>query len=80
VPGDFKYVILSKCMDVILQEYRCQHCRKLLFKGVLVEAEVQVLCRSCKDVTTINKSQFNQLLCMIENCPNRIHCPVAQNR
>lgn len=65
-------------MNACANEYRCRSCQKLLFKGVLVEADIEVKCKSCREVTTVKKSQFNNLLCMIESCPNRIHCPSAQ--
>lgn len=65
-------------MDMTYQEYRCSHCHKLLLKGVLVEAQIEVMCKACKECTTIKKSTLNTLICMIENCPNRIHCPSAQ--
>lgn len=67
-------------MSTPLCEYRCKTCHKLLFKGVVVEAEIEVLCKACKGLTVITASRFNNLLCMIENCPNRVHCPAAQPR
>gem|GEM_PF-1410785 len=62
-------------MKPCLREYRCRHCQKLLFKGVLVEGDIEAKCKACKQVTVIQESKFNDLLCMIEHCPNRIHCP-----
>ncbi len=61
-------------MTVCAREYRCRHCQKLFFKGVLVEGDLEIKCKACKAVTVIKESQFNDLLCMIENCPNRIQC------
>lgn len=62
-------------MASLSAEYRCQHCYKLLFKGVLVEGEVEAKCRACHELTTVRATKFNDLLCMIETCPNRVHCP-----
>lgn len=67
-------------MKLQADEYRCRQCQRLLFKGILVEGEIEVKCKSCKEVTTVKESQFNDLLCMIEHCPNRIHCPSAQKQ
>lgn len=55
-----------------VHEYRCTHCQKLFFKGVLVEGEIEIKCRHCHELNHIHASQFNALLCMIEHCPNRI--------
>ncbi|MCK9393383.1 MAG: Com family DNA-binding transcriptional regulator [Candidatus Paceibacterota bacterium] len=39
-------------------EYRCSHCNKLFFKGVIEKGEIEIKCRGCKNVDTvkINKS------------------------
>ena len=73
------FILEGPRMDLAPNEYRCRSCHKLLFRGVLVEGEVEIMCKSCKEVTTVKKSQFNTLLCMIEHCPHRIHCPSAKN-
>jgi len=57
---------------VSYQEYRCVQCKKLLFKGLLIEGEVEVKCRHCHGVTTAKASQSNEYLCAIKRCPNRI--------
>lgn len=67
-------------MSLALHEYRCPTCHKLLFKGVVVEAEIEVMCKGCKSVATITRSKYDDLLCMIDPCPNRIHCPSAGGR
>lgn len=54
------------------REYRCQACQKLLFKGILVEGEVEVRCRGCHDLVTIQANSANDLMCLIPNCPNRV--------
>ena len=65
-------------MSACLTEYRCRSCRKLLFKGLLVEGSVEVKCRQCHAVTVVSASKFNRLLCMIDPCPQRVpHEPKA---
>lgn len=61
-------------MTACLRDYRCAHCRKLLFKGLLVEGSVEMKCRHCRALTVVSASRFNELLCLIEKCPNRIAC------
>lgn len=59
-------------MSNCLTEYRCSSCHKLLFKGLLVEGSVEIKCKHCHAFEVIHATQFNQLLCLIKNCPNRI--------
>lgn len=53
------------------QEYRCETCAKLLFKGVLVDSKVEVKCRGCGAVTTFTGVEKEKLLCFIGDCPGR---------
>lgn len=53
------------------QEYRCE-CGKLLFKGVLVDSEVEVKCKGCKKLVTLKGMEGNPLICHKEHCPNRV--------
>lgn len=53
------------------REYRCD-CGKLLFKGLLVDSEVEVKCRGCKQITTVVGEEGNKLICHIGDCPNRV--------
>ena len=63
-------------MTACLSEYRCAQCKKLLFKGLLVEGSVEVKCKHCHAITNVVASRYNRLLCMIDPCPNRIpHAP-----
>jgi phage FluMu protein Com len=62
-------------MGMPYKEYRCQNCQKLFFKGFLVEGEVEIKCRACHELSTIAASLNDKLLCMVEDCPNRIHLP-----
>lgn len=59
-------------MSTCLREYRCDQCQKLFFKGLLVEGTVEIKCKSCHSLNIIQASQFNELLCLIHPCPNRI--------
>ena len=59
-------------MGCITQEYRCSNCRKLLFKGLFVEGEIDVKCKHCHELNFIKKSELYELLCLIPNCPQRI--------
>ncbi|MBI4272729.1 Com family DNA-binding transcriptional regulator [Candidatus Uhrbacteria bacterium] len=59
-------------MPLPYHEYRCQTCKKLLFKGVLVESEIEIKCRSCHQMNVIAASDMNEYLCGIKNCPGRI--------
>lgn len=59
-------------MALLYQEYRCSACKKLLFKGFLVESEIEIKCRSCHTLSTITSSARDEYLCMIKHCPNRI--------
>ncbi|MFA6252224.1 MAG: Com family DNA-binding transcriptional regulator [Candidatus Paceibacterota bacterium] len=36
-----------------LKEYRCSNCNKLLFKGNIAEGKIEIKCRGCKDINTI---------------------------
>ena len=59
-------------MGVSFKEYRCESCQKLFFKGILVEGTIELKCRHCHTVNTIQKSDFNELLCLISPCPHRV--------
>lgn len=60
-------------MGVPYKEYRCATCHKLFFKGFLVEGEIEVKCRSCHELSTLVASKGDELMCLVENCPNRVH-------
>jgi len=54
------------------KEYRCQECKKLLFKGLLVESVIEVKCKNCHAMNTIESSKFDELLCAVYPCPHRV--------
>lgn len=59
-------------MAISYAEHRCEQCHKLLFKGLLVEGELEIKCKSCAHVNVVKVSQCNELLCLIPKCPHRI--------
>ncbi len=59
-------------MPGCLKEYRCPQCRKLLFRGVLVEGDVEIKCRHCHALSTVSATMHHRLLCGVDPCPNRI--------
>lgn len=54
------------------EEYRCPNDDKLLFKGLLLEAEVEIKCRHCKQLVTIAPGNIDEIVCGKGGCPNRI--------
>ncbi|MFA5128310.1 MAG: hypothetical protein WC457_04970 [Patescibacteria group bacterium] len=42
--------------DNILQEFRCEHCNKLFFKGDVQHATIEIKCRNCKQISKIEAS------------------------
>jgi phage FluMu protein Com len=47
-----------------LKEYRCVNCNKLLFRGILFHASVEIKCRGCKSINTIEGLQCKLLMVM----------------
>ncbi|PIR74103.1 MAG: Com family DNA-binding transcriptional regulator [Candidatus Magasanikbacteria bacterium CG10_big_fil_rev_8_21_14_0_10_47_10] len=41
----------------ILKEFRCKNCNKLFFKGHILEAIIEIKCKNCKSVETIDQMQ-----------------------
>ena len=56
---------------MLYQQYRCPSCAKLLFKGVLVDSEVEVKCRGCGALSTFHGISKDMLLCFKEGCLGR---------
>lgn len=57
---------------ISLREYRCTKCQKLLFKGVLVDSTVEIKCKGCGSMATFQGEASASLLCLKEQCPNRV--------
>jgi phage FluMu protein Com len=39
--------------NVIINDYRCEHCKKLFFKGTILSATIEIKCKSCKNISII---------------------------
>lgn len=59
-------------MPGCLKDYRCPQCRKLLFRGLLVEGEVEIKCRHCHALSVQSASLHDGRLCLVDPCPNRV--------
>ncbi len=59
-------------------EYRCKGCEKLLFKGVLVESEIEVKCKRCGKMNAFVGIPEDSLLCFVPNCANRVKRPAKE--
>ncbi|MDP3899609.1 MAG: hypothetical protein Q8Q23_00850 [bacterium] len=53
------------------QEYRCL-CGKLLFKGLLIDSEIEIKCKGCREIRKIKGVSGDKLICKKINCPNRV--------
>lgn len=56
----------------LYKEFRCQSCNKLLFKGVLIESEIEVKCKRCDTISIFNGVSADSFICFVENCPGRV--------
>ncbi|EKD79288.1 MAG: hypothetical protein ACD_41C00111G0003 [uncultured bacterium] len=54
------------------EEYRCPNDHKLLFKGFVVDGEIEVKCRSCRELVTVHGNAEHSLICKKVDCPNRV--------
>ncbi|MBI4239948.1 Com family DNA-binding transcriptional regulator [Candidatus Uhrbacteria bacterium] len=59
-------------MNVTYNEYRCSNCQKLLFKGMLLESEIEIKCKRCHEFTTVKASKLMPFVCGKKVCRNRI--------
>jgi len=59
-------------MPGCLKDYRCTRCRKLLFRGLLVEGEVEIKCKHCHALSAVSASLHDRLVCLVDPCPNRV--------
>lgn len=53
-------------------EFRCKYCGKLLFKGFLIDGEIEVKCKNCHEMTVLKNSSENEYICMKKGCPHRV--------
>lgn len=61
----------TKIIQGELREYRCETCKKLLFKGLLIEGSVEVKCKYCHEFTKANASLASEFFCANIPCPHR---------
>ena len=54
------------------KEYRCPDCHKLLFKGLLIESEIEIKCKRCQGLKILKGDAVNGWLCLKPNCQNRV--------
>ena len=59
-------------MHALYHEYRCPDCDKLLFKGLLVDSEIEINCKRCKGLKVVKGEPHDRYICLKENCVNRI--------
>ncbi len=59
-------------MTVPYKDFRCKTCHKLLFRGWITEGEVEIKCKACHELTTVQESKFEEMLCAVLPCPHRI--------
>ncbi len=62
---------MSSCSTHYL-DYRCHACQKLLFKGVLVDSEVEVKCKRCNEMNTFQGLPATEAVCLKLDCAGRI--------
>lgn len=55
-----------------LYDFRCRDCAKLLMRAVLVDGKVEIKCRRCHTINTFEGKDSGILVCLKENCPNRV--------
>ncbi|MBI2415511.1 MAG: hypothetical protein HYV33_02485 [Candidatus Kerfeldbacteria bacterium] len=55
----------------LYQEYRCPNDNKLLFRGLLIDSEIEIKCRNCKQLVVLNGTPSNAWLCLKKDCPHR---------
>lgn len=59
---------------VLLREFRCSACKKLLLKAALIEGILEVKCKQCHAVTRLEEHKGDELLCLVSPCPFRVTC------
>lgn len=64
--------MISETSQSLLKEFRCQDCSKLLFKGILVESEIEIKCKRCGKINTFAGELENKYLCYVYPCPHRV--------
>ena len=61
----------------MLREFRCETCKKLLFKGVFIASLIELKCRSCGHMNLFEGEKNEEILCFKGYCPRRVVSPGA---
>lgn len=56
----------------MFQEYRCKKDGKLLFKGALIEGQVEIKCKFCHEINSFEPTPLNEIICRKVDCQNRV--------
>lgn len=59
-------------MKNLYREYRCKNDGKLLFKGIIVESEIEIKCKACHELNVIHGEDMKDLICLRSECLNRL--------
>lgn len=58
-------------MSITYHQYRCGDCDKLLFKGILIDSEIEVKCKRCGKITVFTGQPHHKYICYLaDTCPN----------
>ncbi|MEK9157542.1 MAG: hypothetical protein AAB448_05450 [Patescibacteria group bacterium] len=55
----------------LLREYRCTSCKKLLLKAALIEGILEMKCKYCHAIVTVEEHKGDELICTVSPCPFR---------
>lgn len=66
-------------METLYKEYRCKNCEKLLFKALLIESEIEIKCKRCKELNTFKGESKDLLICLKVECLNRMSLKKKNN-
>jgi len=53
-------------------EYRCPHDGKLLFKGIIIDGEIEIKCKGCRELVKFQGDPNHTLICKKIGCVNRV--------
>jgi len=52
------------------KEYRCTECKKLLFRGILIESEIEIKCKGCRQLIVLHGAPAPECRCDKAQCQN----------
>lgn len=53
-------------------DYRCPNDGKLLFKGIIIDGEIEIKCKGCRELVKLQGDPSHTLVCKKIGCPNRV--------